>query len=401
MATMLTARPSSGIGGPRRDRFRTGELTPTSMRCSEPRSIRSITHSRTSGTIRIGHIRFSADADIGVPAKPSVRRGSPEYSTLPVPATPISPLLMSRLRQQHALAVGIEAQADGDAIENQRLFVVGPGEHDGAAGKSQLPFGGAAVRRLEMGQQRDPVRPGNDLERRHQHAPSGIPFDTDIGRIDRHRIIRRIAVDDVSGAGADLAAEIGRQAVAAEFALQFAGQRQVRAVGQVLQPHRQQDIGRRDLVGADIDRSHPVGGRSDHDAKRPGAAALFAETERYPAAARPAQAEADILERPFVAALLVVDNEVAVLQADLVEVLPVEPGQAQAVEPVEAGEQSALPAIGSRRGGRGCGAGRSRRSASGRRRHRESDAEMSAPARRLFSTPRRWRAAWRCRRRKP
>ena len=77
-ATMLTARPSSGIGGPLRDRFRTGELTPTSMRWSMPRSIRSTTHSRTSGTIRIGHIRFSAEADIGVPAKPSCSRASPE-----------------------------------------------------------------------------------------------------------------------------------------------------------------------------------------------------------------------------------------------------------------------------------------------------------------------------------
>ena len=31
-AVILTARPSSGIGGPLRDRLRTGELTPTSMR---------------------------------------------------------------------------------------------------------------------------------------------------------------------------------------------------------------------------------------------------------------------------------------------------------------------------------------------------------------------------------
>ena len=75
---MLMERPSSGIGGPLRGRLRTGELTPTSMRWSVPRSIRSITHSRTSGTIRTGQIRFSAEADIGVPAKPSWSRGSPE-----------------------------------------------------------------------------------------------------------------------------------------------------------------------------------------------------------------------------------------------------------------------------------------------------------------------------------
>ena len=47
-------------------------------------------------------------------------------------------------------------------------------------------------------------------------------------------------------------------------------------------------------------------------------------------------------KRPLVAALLVVDDQIAVLQADLVEILAVETGQAQAVEPVEAGEQSVL-----------------------------------------------------------
>ena len=76
--TMLTERPSSGIGGPLRGRFFTNVLTPISMRWSVPPSIRSITHSRTSGTIRVGQIRFSADADIGVPAKPSLSSGSPE-----------------------------------------------------------------------------------------------------------------------------------------------------------------------------------------------------------------------------------------------------------------------------------------------------------------------------------
>ena len=77
VATMLTASPSSGIGGPRRDRFLNGELTAISMRWMAPRAIRSITHSRSSGTIRIGHMRFKAPTDIGVPVKPSVSRGSP------------------------------------------------------------------------------------------------------------------------------------------------------------------------------------------------------------------------------------------------------------------------------------------------------------------------------------
>src|SRR5262249_46663938 len=80
------------------------------------------------------------------------------------------------------------------------------------------------------------------------------------------------------------------------------------------------------------------------------------------AAARPSQAETDILKIPFVAALLIVDDQVAVLQSDLIEILTVEPGQAQTVEPVEAGEQSARGRIrcscgrrGRRRGYRRCG----------------------------------------------
>src|SRR5215831_7219632 len=56
---------------------------------------------------------------------------------------------------------------------------------------------------------------------------------------------------------------------------------------------------------------------------------------------RPAQAQADVLERKLVAALLVVDDKRAVLQADLVEVLAVEAGQAEAVEPIEPRKQSA------------------------------------------------------------
>lgn len=67
--------------------------------------------------------------------------------------------------------------------------------------------------------------------------------------------------------------------------------------------------------------------------------------------ARPAQAERDVLKRPFAAALLIVDDQIAVLETDLVEVLAVEAGQAQAVEPVEALKNSTL------RGRLSCGLG--------------------------------------------
>src|ERR1700681_5084726 len=79
-------------------------------------------------------------------------------------------------------------------------------------------------------------------------------------------------------------------------------------------------------------------------------AALFAYAQRHAAAAGPAKTEGDVLEIPFVAALLVVDDQVSVLQTDFIEVLSVQAGQAQAVEPIEPGKQSArrIAAKGSR-----------------------------------------------------
>src|ERR1019366_6108081 len=130
------------------------------------------------------------------------------------------------------------------------------------------------------------------------------------------------------------------------------------------------DVRGRDLVGANIDRSHAVGGRSDRDAKRPGTATLFANAQRPPATARPAKTEGDVLEIPFVAALLIVDNKVSVLQTDFIEILSVKPGQAQAVEPIEARKQTAsrIAVIGDLQHGLGAGRRRGNRADGHRRR---------------------------------
>src|SRR5581483_2837644 len=98
------------------------------------------------------------------------------------------------------------------------------------------------------------------------------------------------------------------------------------------------------LVGADIDAADAVLGRSHRDAQRPGTRTVLAEAESHAAAERPAQAEADVLKIPFVAALLLIDDQTAVLQTDLVEILPVEPGEAQAVQPVETRQDTAIAA---------------------------------------------------------
>ena len=97
--------------------------------------------------------------------------------------------------------------------------------------------------------------------------------------------------------------------------------------------------------------------------------ALFAETQGHPAGAWPPQAEADVIERPFVAALLIVNDQIAVLQTDFVEVLSVETRQAQAVEPIEARQQSVLRGACGRRCGCG-GLDRWRRRRNGSRRRR-------------------------------
>src|SRR5207248_10620679 len=112
--------------------------------------------------------------------------------------------------------------ADGDAIEDQWRFAIDAGEHDGATGKAELPVGDVVIRRLQMSEQSDAIRAGNDLERCHQHPPPRIPFDAHLGRIDYHRVIWRVAVDDGPGTGDHLAAEIGRQAVAPQFTFQLA-----------------------------------------------------------------------------------------------------------------------------------------------------------------------------------
>ena len=125
----------------------------------------------------------------------------------PVPATPISPLLISACVSSTALVVGIEAEADRDAVEDQRRLVVDAAEHDRAAAEAELPVVDGAVGRLEMRQKRQAVRARRDLERSDQHAPFGVPLDVDLGRVDRHRIIRRVGVDDVARADRDLAAE--------------------------------------------------------------------------------------------------------------------------------------------------------------------------------------------------
>ena len=136
-ATMLTARPSSGIGGPLRDRLRTGELTPTSMRWSVPR-LDPLDHpfahlghdqDRPDPLQRGGRHRRSRKAELQPRLARIVDAAGAGDADLAIADI--------GLGQQYALLVGVEAHADRDAVEDQRLFALDAGQHDGAAAKAR------------------------------------------------------------------------------------------------------------------------------------------------------------------------------------------------------------------------------------------------------------------------
>ena len=79
----------------------------------------------------------------------------------------------------------------------------------------------------------------------------------------------------------------------------------------------------------------PTAARNDHGRVR----VLLADAERDAAAARTAHAQGDVLEAPVIAALAIVDDDVAVLDADLVQIVAVEARRAHAVEARERRQQ--------------------------------------------------------------
>ncbi len=187
-----------------------------------------------------------------------------------------------------------------------------------------------------MSQQRDAVLPCDHLERRDQHTPRRIPVDADVRAVDVHRIFGGAAVDDAAGLDADLAGEIGRQSVAADLAAQAAGDRQVGGVRCILQTQCEQQVLDQNLVGLHVDAANAVDLWTNGGAERPWPRGVFlADIERDAAAARTANAQGDVLKTPVIAALAVVDGDVAVLDTDFVELIAV---KARCAHPVETGE---------------------------------------------------------------
>src|SRR5579859_4097908 len=259
---------------------------------------------------------------------------------LPVPAMPTSPLLISACVSNTCLwrvskrkPILMRLKMSGGLLSMSASTMVPPERPSCQSLTSSL--GGSRCASSVMRLAPEMIFSGATS------TPPGIPRDIEFSRVDRHGIIRRIGVDDVARTHDDFALEIGRQTVAAEFTLELAGKRQVGAIRDILQSQREQDVAGRDILGANVDGAHAIRSRPDGNPQRPRLGAVLTEAQRHAAAARPAKAEIDVFEFPFVAALLVVDDQIAVLQADLVEVLAVKTGEAEAVEPIETGEHSA------------------------------------------------------------
>ena len=102
----------------------------------------------------------------------------------------------------------------------------------------------------------------------------------------------------------------------------------------VAQPHGQHQIARRHLLRFDIDDAVAAGARRQRRPHQPRPVERFrAHGERNAARLRTRDAQIDVVERPLLAVALVIDGEIAVLEADLAQLAAVEAGGAEAVDP--------------------------------------------------------------------
>src|SRR5262249_2396058 len=104
----------------------------------------------------------------------------------------------------------------------------------------------------------------------------------------------------------------------------------------VARPHGEHRVLGRDFLRFDVDDAVAVWARRQRRAHAPRPfGGLRAERYRDAAALRSRHAQIDIGERPLLAVALVVDGEVAILQANLGEVAAVETAGVEAVDPGE------------------------------------------------------------------
>ena len=152
--------------------------------------------------------------------------------------------------------------------------------------------------------------------------------------VDIDAAVGAVGLADEAGFGDNPADQAVRHAIGAEFTAQACRQRQVRFEIAVVEPGREQKIARRDVAGFKLDAARAVAQRLDRRRQSPWPLGI-ARTDGHDdtAAMRPLQAERDVLEVPVLAGARVVDGEVAVLQPELAQIVAIESGFADAVDP--------------------------------------------------------------------
>ena len=236
----------------------------------------------------------------------------------------------------HEALVGrIVLAAEGDAVEHQSIAgKVGRIEHDRAVADLEQPDAAGLLGGADFAQQRDPVAAGNDLQRRHQDAVRRVPIQLDLGMVDIDAAVGAAGLADEAGFGNDPADQAVGHAIGAEFTAQACRQRQIGFEIAVVEAGREQKIARRDMAGFELDAARAVARRLDRRRQSPWPLGIArTDGDDDTAAMRPLQTERDVLEVPVLAGARVVDVEVAVLEAQLAQIVAVESGLADAVDP--------------------------------------------------------------------
>ena len=101
-----------------------------------------------------------------------------------------------------------------------------------------------------------------------------------------------------------------------------------------IEPHREQDVARRNFSRLDADRAHAVRHWTHRGADHPGSFGIVGlKPKNNTALARTGQTRIDPVKRPLLAVAPIVDDKIAVLQTELTQIVTVETCLADRVDP--------------------------------------------------------------------
>ena len=207
-------------------------------------------------------------------------------------------------------------------------------QHDRTAADAKQPRAPSLRRRLDLPQKRDPIAAGKDLKRHGEHAASGIPIDLELGAVDIDAAVGVVAIVDGAGIGDDRPVSDCGTPFGPISPRKLADSGTLISQAAVAEPGRQQQIVGGYLARLQLNAAIAVPGRLDRSRQSPRSLRII-RTHRHDnaAAVRPLDTETDILKRPSLAGARVVDSERTVLQSKFTQVVAIEFGFADAVDP--------------------------------------------------------------------